>query len=232
MVDASLSGIFRSFLTKIEKLRSEKTSEFRAKSVEEIENIVSNQPIRLTDQGRAYAVVISPDDYEKILQIISGKIDVEKHFENNADIINVTLFQEFTSRMPEKTGQFLSIVSDHHLLKSEVALQMANIDAIANAPDTDPAIAQSITHFKQLLHAKLNDQSEKIRHLLESANIDMRKAAIMRQINPHEAASAAGIIENIIAAADHGGSQEGQNHDRRETQSRAIATADGKEILP
>ncbi len=216
MVDASLSGIFSSFLLKIEKLRSEKTSAFRSMSVEEIENIIGNQPIRLTDQGRAYAIVISPDDYEKIVQIIGGKIDVEKHFERNADVINVRLLQELTSRMPEKAGQLLSIVSDHQFVKTEVARGMAELEAIVNSSDTDSELVELVGEFQKALQSGLDVQSEKIQRILESTNILMQKTAIMRQENPHEAASAAGLIENIIAAAGHGGSQEAENHDRRE----------------
>ncbi|MFP1130793.1 hypothetical protein [Asticcacaulis sp. W401b] len=197
----------------LSKPLAEKTTSFRSYSVAEIETALESRPIKLTERGRAYGYVISPQHYEMIMRMVCRKIDIEKHFEKNDDIISARLLQELKAVAPEKAANLFSVFFAHDDLKDEAAVHYAALDDIAKEPDTPEDLAQLIGLTQAFFTSVIDRKHEASVRLLNSVSDDIRKLAIMRQENPERASSALQVVEAIIAAADRDSPQKGDDCD-------------------
>ena len=232
MDESSFANMYQRLLEALTKPMAEKTTSFRSYSVAEIESALESRPIKLTERGRAYGYVISPHHYEMIVRMICRKIDIEKHYEKNDDIINARLLQELNTVAPEKAASLFSAFFAHDDLEGEAAVQFAALDAIANEPDTPEDMVEIIGWLQASFRSVVDDRRNTSARLLDVVSDDIRKMAIMRQENPERASSALHLVEAIIAAADRDSPQKGDDRDSTRLPDQSSEGPDSQGILP
>lgn len=232
MDETNFARTYQKLLDALTKPLAEKTTSFRSYSVAEIETALESRPIKLTERGRAYGYVISPQHYEMIVRMVCRKIDVEKHYEKNDDIINARLLQELNAVAPEKAANLFSAFFAHDDLDAEAAVQFAALDAIANEPDTPEDMAELISWLQTSFKSVIDSRRDTGTRLLDILSDDIRKMAIMRQENPERASSGLQLVEAIIAAADRDSPQKGGDCDSTELPDQPSEGPDSQGILP